>query len=310
MRYVLVSDAISRRTESVVDGFSGKVVDEILKDFPEAKLVHITRDPRATFASPRHQFVNSLGNMYGVSTSSITTRMRQLLTRDFSPDNGAVYLYWLLYLAQTARTVRRKKREYQQNFVTVRNEDLNLNFAPTIERLLAWLGVSNEADFQQEPFVPTILGRPWRGAGAYNSSYQRHTNGPLQNDSPEQSKAATGPNRHVTERWKTRLNKREIQLIECLFRQEIQDLDYEFLCEPIAVGQVPRLLLGPFNGEVPAWSWIKLGKKEGARELFQRLFYSVTFPPFYVMSRVILTDFVLRLGSLKTAVQCLNKLIT
>ena len=73
VRYVLVSDAISRRTESVVDGFSGKVVDEILKDFPEAKLVHITRDPRATFASPRHQFVNSLGNMYGVSTSSITT---------------------------------------------------------------------------------------------------------------------------------------------------------------------------------------------------------------------------------------------
>ena len=130
VRYVLVSDAISRRTESVVDGFSGKVVDEILKDFPEAKLVHITRDPRATFASPRHQFVNSLGNMYGVSTSSITTRMRQLLTRDFSPDNGAVYLYWLLYLAQTARTVRRKKREYKQNFVTVRNEDLNLNFAP------------------------------------------------------------------------------------------------------------------------------------------------------------------------------------
>ena len=86
--------------------------------------------------------------------------MRQLLTRDFSPDNGAVYLYWLLYLAQTARTVRRKKREYQQNFVTVRNEDLNLNFAPTIERLLAWLGVSNEADFQQEPFVPTILECP------------------------------------------------------------------------------------------------------------------------------------------------------
>ena len=38
VRYVLVSDAISRRTESVVDGFSGKVVDEILKDFPEAKL--------------------------------------------------------------------------------------------------------------------------------------------------------------------------------------------------------------------------------------------------------------------------------
>ena len=136
-----------------------------------------------------------------------------MLTRDFSPDNGAVYLYWLLYLAQTARTVRRKKREYQQNFVTVRNEDLNLNFAPILN------GCLHGSVFPMKRISSRnhLFRQSWGARGeAQVPSYQRHTNGPLQNDSPEQSKAATGPNRHVTERWKTRLNKREIQLIEVL----------------------------------------------------------------------------------------------
>ena len=65
-RYILLSDAISLRTESVFGGYSGKILDLAKADFPEAVFIHLVRDPRAGFASTNHQFINQLGNMYSV----------------------------------------------------------------------------------------------------------------------------------------------------------------------------------------------------------------------------------------------------
>ena len=66
-RYILLSDSISLRTESVFGGYSGKILDLAKADFPEAVFIHLVRDPRAGFASTNHQFINQLGNMYGAS---------------------------------------------------------------------------------------------------------------------------------------------------------------------------------------------------------------------------------------------------
>jgi Sulfotransferase family len=297
IKYVLVGDAISLRQEHVMQGFSGRIIDTILEDFPKARLVRLLRDPRATFASPRHQYVNAFGNMYDISPGKYWSRLRSLMGADLSSDYGCVYLYWLLYLRQTRAAIIHQINRHTANFITVRNEDLNTNFVPTTRRLAAWLGIEWVSDWQTESFVPTIGGAEWSGIGAYNSRYQTAVAGQLENDPDEVAKKVTGPNLYVTQRWRSRLSKREIELIEHLFRDELQEFGYEILYDVKDRSDAACLLrtaLLPFEGEMPNMNWLKKGRALGWREFGRRLFYSMSFPPFYVLSRLLLAHLVLR----------------
>ncbi len=295
--YVIMGDAISTRREHAVTGFSGSLVETVLADFPDAKLIRLIRDPRATFASPRHQFVNSFGNMYAIAPGNYFSRLCDLMKVNLTSENGSVYLYWLLYIKQAEITARRKLRKHGRNFATVINEELNTDFPSAMTKLAAWLGISFEADWSSNAFVPTVMGAPWLGTGAYNNRYQRAVNGPLANDPDEVAGKVTGPNAYVTRRWRTRLSAREIELIEHLFRQEVREYGYEVLYDQPQRGNLACLLrtaLLPFVGEMPGLAWLKTGWSLGMGEFGKRLFYSVTFPPFYVISRIVLFDFVLR----------------
>jgi hypothetical protein len=297
IRYIIVGDAISTRSEHVVTGFSGRLIDTVLEDFSDARIVRLIRDPRATFASPRHQFVNSFGNMYAVKPGNYFSRLRDLLKANLTMENGTVYLYWLTYIKQAEVSARRKLHEHSGNFLTVLNEDLNTNFPVAMEKLANWLGISFEADWHSNGFVPTVMGAPWLGTGAYNSRYQRAVNGPLPNDPDTVASKVTGPNEYVTRRWRTRLGPREIELIERLFRQEMEEYGYPVLYDKPRTGDLSSLLrtsLLPFVGELPSIAWLRRGWNLGLREFGRRLFYAVTFPPFYVISRIVLFDFVLR----------------
>jgi hypothetical protein len=297
LRYVLIGDAVSRRTEEVVDGFSGAIVDEIIRDFPVAKIFRLVRDPRATFASPRHQFVNSLGNMYALRPGNFWSRLGVLNSMRLTPDNGCVYLYWLFYLRQTERVICVKEAQYPGNFMVVKNEDLNLRFPEAMIPIGEWLGVQHLESWRTSDFVPTVIGVPWHGAGAYNSRYQRSTTGPLANDLEEVSRTVTGPNEYVTRRWRTRLNSREIELIEFLFFADLKKYGYEILHHDpshSAEEVLARTLAGPFEGEWPRLAWLSTGFSEGLSEGLKRLFYTLTFVPFYVLSRVKLREFVLK----------------
>lgn len=296
IKYVLLSDAISLRSEHVMNGFSGKVIDHMLRDFPNGKLVHIVRDPRATFASPRHQFVNSLGNMYGLKTKNFVSRFYTLVKRDFQDSNGCVYLYWLLYLFQTYRTISIKKKQYSVSFATVKNEDLNLNFSETIRNITDWLGVNYIKSWDENPFVPTIMGSPWKGTGAYNSRYQKCLYGPLENDPDEVVEKVTGPNRYVTQRWRDRLNRREIELIEHLFQKEFVEYKYDRTRNNRRsdISCLIRTTLLPFEGEIPTLSWIKKGLKISKSDFIERISYCILFVPFYIISRLVLFDLVIR----------------
>jgi hypothetical protein len=297
LRYILIGDAISRREESVIDGFSGPIIDRIVEDFPQAKIFRLVRDPRATFASPRHQFVNSLGNMYAISPGNYFSRLATLRSVRLTPDNGCVYLYWLLYLRQAELAIRRKEEQYPERFMVVKNEDLNLRFPQTMVGIAQWLGVQHLDSWRTADFVPTVIGIPWEGAGAYNSRYQRVTTGLLPNDPEEVSRNVTGPNEYVTRRWRTRLNSREIELIEFLFFADLKKYGYEILYHdpkrsPEEV--LKRTLGGPFEGEWPRFPWLKAGFSEGLAEAWRRLFYTLTFLPFYILSRSKLREFVLK----------------
>lgn len=297
LRYVLIGDAISSRTESAQDGFSGAIIDRIVEDFPEARIFRLVRDPRATFASPRHQFVNSLGNMYAIRPGNYLSRLLTLIGGTLTPENGCVYLYWLLYLRQAENAVLKKEAQYPERFMVVKNEDLNLRFVYAMQSIGAWLGVEQLNTWSTPEFVPTVIGVPWEGAGAYNNKYQRATTGLLPNDPEEISRKVTGPNEYVTRRWRTRLNRREIRLIEFLFARDLRAYGYEFLTNTTDRSNFMVLvstLLGPFEGELPIFSWLKMGFSESLKEGGARLFYALFFPPFYVVSRLKLLQYRIR----------------
>ncbi len=220
-----------------------------------------------------------------------------MLRADLRPDNGCVYLYWLLYLRQSEVAIRAKAASHAARFMAVRNEDLNLDFPRTMKRISRSMGIEHLENWQTSAFVPTVCGVPWAGAGAYNSRYQRATTGLLPNDPAEVSRHVTGPNEYVTRRWRTRLNWREIELIEHLFRRDLEEYGYEILYDRRDRSDLVNLLrtaLLPFEGELPTLTWLRAGISAGWAEALQRIFYAVSFPPFYLLSRIKLFDFVLR----------------
>ena len=287
IRYILCPDSISLRGESVMSGFSGKVIDHAVNDFPEARLIHLERDPRAGFASSNHQFINQLGNMYGLRAGSFRQRLGRLRSRDFDWDSVFVFGFWLLYFRQTCKAVMRKRAEYPERFLTVRNEDLNLDFVPTMQRLSAELGIDWLADWNDD-FTPTMLGKPWAGTGAYNNRYQTYRYGPLRNDPDHVASSVSGPNAYVTQRWRSRLAPREILLVEALLAEEIEHFGYELLYwkgEARSPGRLRAALWRPLKGELPTPRWILDGLRVSGRDFLDRLFYLLVFPVFYVEAR-------------------------
>ena len=213
--YIMCPDSISLRNETALDGFSGKVIDYVVEDFPNARLIHLERDPRAGFASSNHQFVNQLGNMYGLKIGQFWSRLVRLIRRDFDWDSVFVSGFWLIYYRQTFKAVMQKRIKYQKQFLTVLNEDLNLNFVPTMKWLVGELCI-DMLELWFNDFRPTMLGKPWLGTGAYNNYYQTYIYGPLTNDPDSLSQNISGPNAYVTQRWKTRLKANEVFLLEGL----------------------------------------------------------------------------------------------
>ncbi len=285
-RYLLIADAVSLRAEHVMDGFSGAVLDAALADFPDLMPLSLVRDPRAMFASNRHQFVNALGNMYSVRPGNTLRQLRRLLKNDLRADTS-VWPFWLVYGTQTARCIYRLRQRFQRQFRVLRNEDLNLHFVPTMRRVTDWLGLNMLPQWLDEDYVPTSMGSPWKGTGAYNSRYQSKTNGLLHNDPQAVAERSVGPNKHVTVRWRSKLAPHEIRLIELLFKDEMDDLGYEPVSGPEACrDSLGRCLARPMRGELPTADWIARGFAESRGEGFRRLYYLIAFPPFAVLSRI------------------------
>ncbi|WP_243544271.1 hypothetical protein [Pseudodesulfovibrio tunisiensis] len=282
-RYLLIADAISLRFEHVMQGFSGRILDAALADFPDLKPISLVRDPRAMYASNRHQYVNQLGNMYGVTPKNALARLRSLLTDDLTMDSS-VWSFWLAYGAQTARCIYRLRHRTDVDFRVLRNEDLNLRFVPTMERVAAWLDIDMLPEWKDAEYVPTSMGSPWKGTGAYNSRYQGKTNGPLVNDPQKVADHAAGPNRHVTDRWRSRLAPHEIRLLDLLFAEEMRELGYS--PAPVPDYSLVECLIRPFRGELPTFSWIARGFAESPGEGMRRLGYPFLLPPFFVISRM------------------------
>jgi len=291
-KYVLVSDAISLRTETVFAPFSASVVDLMLNDFEEPKLVHLVRDPRASYASFNQEYTNELGNTYGLTAFNPISQFRNLITLKQNDRKGCVFLMTMAYFVSGSKTMNRLKTRLASLFKTVRNEDLNLEFETTIRDLVEWLGVRAHEGWFEPDYAPTSIGRTFLGVGAYHKSYVQNQGGPLKHDPLGVSRKVTGPNKYVTERWKERLCEREKAMLECVFFDDLVHYNYPF--HYINETSGPRsstFLWGsllPMTGEIPGVRWLFAGGDRPIRWFLDRLLYYVYLIPFYVTSRVIL----------------------
>jgi hypothetical protein len=289
IKYIMISSAISLRTETPLTGFQGRMIDFMAEDFKDLKLFCLVRDPRAQFASTYHQFINTRGNAYGIFPGNYFIELIRSFELNLRMDSGCIFMHFLSYMASASRTVYRKLTQYADRAYIIRNEDLNLNFIPTIDKICRWLNIHILDSWKSNKYEPTMVGRPWRGTGAYNSRYQTVTNGPLENDPDTVANRITGPNEYVTRRWRFRLKRNEIELMEFLFYDELRFHGYDFylpLKKRRSINTLLTRLLKPFSGEWPTFRWILKGKEIGPGASAQRLWYAFSFLPFYVLSRV------------------------
>jgi hypothetical protein len=289
LKFLILTDSISLKMESVFGGFSGKIIDIALKDSPKARFVHLVRDPRAGFASTNHQFVNQLGNMYALSLKNFPAKFIELIKCQLSMEGPFVFGFWILYFLETFRAIEKKKQESPNRFLTIWNEDINLRFVPSMKRLSQNLGVSYNQNWDQTDYCPSMLGHPWKGTGGYSNRYQTIHCGPLQNDPDEVSSNVTGPNSYVTKRWKKRLSKQEIFILEYFFRHEIQAYGYEFLTsKPFGKSETSIWfkISFPLRGEIPSLRWLFSGWQQSPMELVNRMVYLAVLPAFYVSARL------------------------
>jgi len=292
IKYILTSDAISLKTETIFQPFSAQVVELMLNDFSTPKFFHLIRDPRASFASYNHEYTNDNGNTYGLSLKNYLIQIKKLFAFDLSDRKGCVFFTTFAYFTSGSKTMSRLKNTYNNLFLTIKNEELNLNFKATISAVTTWLGVSNNEMWFDKDYKPTALGKEFLGTGAYHDYYQKKLKGPLANDSIKVSKSVTGPNKYVTERWKNRLSPHVILLLEYVFYDDLIKYNYKLIYLN-KINKFKELLfipvsLLPMTGEIPSFRWISDGAKISIFELANRLSYYIYVVPYYVSSRILL----------------------
>lgn len=284
IKYILTADSISLRSESLHSGYSGKIIDFAVKDFENSIVIHLLRDPRAGFTSSVHQFINQLGNMYGLRLDNFLNRIKKMISLDYDWDSAFVFGFWILYFKETFKCIERKKIELTANFIEIKNEDININFRNTLKNLSADLGIDCLDSWNSDKdFIPTMLSMPWMGTGAYNANYSKSNI--LEGDPKSLIGKLAGPNKYVTERWKDRLPSRDVTIVEYELREEIERYGYDF-----RNGKSPSFLDSrikfcfPLIGEIPNLSWIT--KSHETINRLNKVIFFLTLPITYPLSRI------------------------
>lgn len=267
-KYIFLND------DAVTQQYGRATIDVLKADFEQVKVIHLVRDPRANFASLRHQYVNSYGTMYPL-------KPRRIWKATLS---NSVWLWILQYTTHGARKLHDLRARFDPgDFRIVKIEDVNRQFVKIMKELTDWLGVCWYEPWSDSQYTLTSMGRPWRGISAYKSHYQINTTGPLSNEADDKGPRFARPNVQVTENWKRHVKNREIKFIEAVYFEELQDLKYDpqfiKLSDDKAKGLFWSLL--PLDGEFPRWRWFITARKE---RLWKDVITKVTYPPVLLVS--------------------------
>lgn len=273
--YILMADSLTDAPSPLRAYF-----DEAYAD---SRIIHLVRDPRACFASVRHQYVSQHGSMYPVTRS---------FSRDMTFGYGGVWLYAIVSALGGARALRAWEKSCSPHrFRRIRNEDVNIKFVDTMRDLSEWLDVPFNDRWSDEDYFPTSNGRPWLGISAYSANYTLHDSREL---SEADKRLLPKPNREVTERWKKRITRSELALVEALVHDEMSVMGYtaQNSQSPRSTFATLMLSLPLFRDEWPTLNFADVrGHKE---KTVERLFRPVLLPFMYIFSRIKLVVYLKR----------------
>jgi hypothetical protein len=126
-----------------------RYMDDIFEVFPNARIIHMMRDPRDRYASAKTRWTNMKGRV------------------------GAGTAMWL----ESVKLARRGRRKYPNQYMVVRYEDLVAQPEDMLRKICEFLG---------EEYVPemlTMMGAPTHRNKGSNSSYGKREVGKISTDS-------------------------------------------------------------------------------------------------------------------------------
>lgn len=280
LNYILCIDSVSLREERLFDSFDLSILDLVKKDFIDFYIISIQRDPRAQFASTRHQLISQMINNYDYKISSFFHKFFNLLLKKYkSFDAPANFFIFYQYIA--FYSLLKKYENSNDKWIFIKNEDLNINFLETIKKFCKKININFCQDWDSSNYKIKMMGKEWNGTGAYNSNYNPNKSKILSNELKKQGQDYSSPNKHVTQRWKYLLPWTEKLFLTNFFYTELKISNYE-LYNSRKIDFI--FLIFPFLGEIPRISWfIKKSENIG---FIDKLFYLLTFPLFFFVSRI------------------------
>jgi hypothetical protein len=171
-------------------------IHDILSVFPDARVICMSRDPRAVVASYRDwrnqggfDFEKDPGHLKALEAEQDRVR------RSYHPATIS-----MLWRAQTNAAVKARDRWGARRVYIQRYEDLVADPAHSLKDLTAWLGLSFQEVMLQVPM--------------HNSSYERYDR-------------KQGISRAAVDRWKKKLTPAEIRIVDRVCQSAMQLLGYE-----------------------------------------------------------------------------------
>lgn len=133
--------------------------EDVFRLFPDAKMVHILRDPRAVFASRRRRLINRYG--------SYTKAHR--FVREWNESTRQI----------------KKLQQRTGNYLLIRYEDLVCHSREVMEEVCRFIGIQ----FFHTLLEPTCAGREWRGNSTFHQQFNGIDSQPLDEWKKELSEA-------------------------------------------------------------------------------------------------------------------------
>ena len=165
-------------------------LENSFEDFPDARIINVTRDFRANYASLKQTYLNTRRSLVDYGSKNFVGKM------------ALVKIIKSLY--QDARKIAFLPQKLEEkNFLTVRLEDLHMDLENSVRVVARWLGIR----YQESLLQSTLGGKAWLG----NSSYKVKV---------------AGVDKRILTRWKSKLSKSEVIIIEYIFQDMLRKYEY------------------------------------------------------------------------------------
>jgi hypothetical protein len=175
-----IYEAILATQEEPYRGYGDKsgpnlyFIDELLEWFPDGKVLHIIRDPRAVLSSQHRRLLSIIEGKGG--SSGLVTRLKKLC---YSP---IIVLYILTYWGYAVRVDRRLSRSHPENYLGIQFEELVTKPEETTKRVCQFLAI---------PWDPAMIAPPKRDSSYIDPSEGR-----------KNMERGTGMDREAMDRWR------------------------------------------------------------------------------------------------------------